>query len=212
MEPTLEEMLDSLDESSSIITKPKPGSPADSNVSDGPNATESNDPEGPNTAEPKPSSPEVSDDSDALEAALVEALTVSPDNPEKTCDKPNLEKTFDKVTMAFIPKPSSGSGSSSTDEGERSKDPHPNHKKGGKEKAKPSEQSDEKKTANAEARKQKAIEVKKAVAEAIAKIQKKIDDEKHYLTTDEYTLYVAHTVRPTRTKSRRRWITRTSRD
>ena len=35
--------------------------------------------------------------------------------------------------------------------------------------------------------------MKKALAETIAKIQKKIDDRKHYLTTDEYTLYVAHT-------------------
>ena len=94
MDPTLEEMLDSLDDSSSIITKPKPGSPADSNDSEGPNATESNDPEGPNAAEPKPSSPEVSDDSDALSAALVEALAGSLENLEETCDKPNLEETF----------------------------------------------------------------------------------------------------------------------
>ena len=45
MDPTFEEMMGSLDDSSSIITEPKPGSPADSNDSEGPNATE-----------PKPSS------------------------------------------------------------------------------------------------------------------------------------------------------------
>lgn len=106
MEPTLEEMLDSLDDSSSIITKRKPGSPADSNDSEGPNATEpkprsagSNDPEGPNAAEPKPDSPAVSDDSEALTAALVEALTGSLETLEKTCDKP---------APTFMPKPSRG--------------------------------------------------------------------------------------------------------
>ena len=95
MDPTLEEMLDSLDDSSSIITEPKPGSPADSNDSEGPNATEtkprsagSNDPEGPNAAEPKPSSPAVSNDSEALTAALVEALADSLETTDPTCDKP----------------------------------------------------------------------------------------------------------------------------
>ena len=104
MDPTFEEMMGSLDDSSSIITEPKPGSPADSNDSEGPNATEpkpssagSNDSEGPNAAEPKPSSPGVSDDSDALTAALVEALAGSPENLEKTCDKP---------VPTFMPKPS----------------------------------------------------------------------------------------------------------
>ena len=66
MAPSFEEMMDSLDDSLSILTKPKPSSPADSNDSEGPNATEpkpssadSNDSEGPNAAEPKPSSPAV---------------------------------------------------------------------------------------------------------------------------------------------------------
>ena len=44
-----------------------------------------------------------------------------------------------------------------------------------------------------EARRPKAIRGKKAVAESNANIQKKIDEEEYYLTTDEYNTYVAHT-------------------
>ena len=78
MAPTFEEMMDSLDDSLSILTKLKPSSSADSN-----------DPEGLTVTKSRPSSPAVSDHSGGLTAAESKALTDSLDETtDPTCDKP----------------------------------------------------------------------------------------------------------------------------